>query len=94
MKLWILRPIEDLPDNDNPWEPWYDKSFGFVVRAKTEKEAREYADGNAGDENRGKFLSQKTADTKEPWKDDKYSTCIELTKTGEIGVIITDFARA
>ncbi len=94
MKLWLLRPVEKLPNDDNPWEPWYDKAFGFVVRAKTEKDAREFAHKKAGDENRGEFLGNKNANTREPWKDKKYSTCIELTKNGELGVIIQDFASA
>ena len=94
MKLWLLRPIQDLPDNDNPWEPWYDKAFGFVVRAKNEKEAREFAHQDAGEENRGEFLFKKTANTTEPWKNEKYSTCIELKKDGDAGVIIQDSASA
>lgn len=36
MKLWLLRPVVGLDENDNPWWPWYDKAFGFVVRAETE----------------------------------------------------------
>ena len=33
MKLWLLKPIKR-------WTVWYDKAFGFVVRAATEDEAR------------------------------------------------------
>lgn len=86
MKLWILRPVEGLDKKDNPWEPWYDKAFGFVVRAETEDEA--------GDENLGKFLSAKTANTNQPWKEAKYSTCTELLAEGEAGVVMQDFAAA
>ena len=50
MKLWILRPIEGSPY----WEPWYDKAFGFVVRAKDEKEARMIAYRDQGDEEIGR----------------------------------------
>ncbi len=74
MKLWILTPVKGLDKKDNPWEPWYDKAFGFVVRAETEEEAREFAHSNAGDENRGESLSTKTTNTDQPWKDAKYST--------------------
>lgn len=35
MKLWLLRPIET--EGPNLWDPWYDKAFGFVVRAKNGK---------------------------------------------------------
>ena len=94
MKLWILRPVEGLDKKDNPWEPWYDKSFGFVVRAETEDEACALAHAEAGDENLGEFLSTKTADTNQPWKDAKYSTCTELLAEGEAGVVMSNFAAA
>jgi hypothetical protein len=94
MKLWLLRPVDGLPDGDNPWEPWYDKSFGFVVRCESEKEAREIAHENAGDENRGRFLDREIARTTSPWLDTKYSTCVELTAEGAPGLVINDFAAA
>ena len=94
MKLWLLRPINGLAKNNNPWEPWYDKAFGFVVRAETEEQAREFAHANAGGENRGMFLSKKTSNTKQPWKDEKYSICTELLPDGEPGVVMQDFAAA
>ena len=94
MKVYELIPVENLPLNDNPWEPWYDKNFGFIIRGENEKEAREIANENAGDENRGEFLREKTANTKTPWLDEKYSTCIEISGNGEKGLIMQDFARA
>lgn len=94
MKLWILRPVEGLNRGDNPWEPWYDKAFGFVIRAASEQDARKFAHEGAGSENRGEFLDRKIADTKSPWLDPKYSTCEELASSGEEGVIIQDFASA
>lgn len=94
MKLWILRPVENLPIGDNPWEPWYDKCFCFVVRSETEEEARKLAHENAGDENRGEFQGEKIADTKSPWLDAKYSTCVELTAEGDTGVVLSDFHDA
>jgi len=93
MKLWLLRPIEGLEDN-NPWEPWYDKSLGFVVREETEDQARQFAHANAGDENRGMFLGWQISNTKTPWLDAKYSTCEELTAEGDPGVIMQDFRAA
>lgn len=84
MKLWLLRPVKDLPDGDNPWEPWYDKCFGFVVRAKTEDDARQIAHAEAGDENRKST----------PWLDPKYSTCEPLVNKGDAGMIIQDVASA
>ncbi len=94
MKLWILRPVDCLVDGDNPWEPWFDKAFGFVVRAKSEKEARILAHNDAGDENRGEFLNNQIAKTKSPWLDSKYSTCKELSSDGDSVVVIRDFASA
>ena len=82
-KLWILQPNEGLP-NDNPWKPWYDKAFGFVVRANTEDAARQFAHDDAGDENRDMS----------PWLDPKYTSCIELSKAGDIGIVLRDFAAA
>lgn len=89
MKLWILRPVESLSDSESPWEPWYDKAFGFVVLAADEKEARRLADKEAGDENR-----DNDCNTIHPWLESKYSTCIELLVEGEPRVIIRDFASA
>lgn len=94
MKLFKLRPMENLAENDDPWVPWYDKCFGFIIRAKTEEEARKIAHKNAGDENRGEFMGEKISNTKTPWLDDTYSTCVELEKDGESGVIIEDYRSA
>lgn len=90
MKLWLLRPMENLPGDDDPWKPWYDKVFGFVVRAKNELEARKLGDANADHENRGTFLYKKTSNTLHPWLDEKYASCTELTNNGEPGVVIAE----
>ena len=94
MRLWLLRPQEGLTDGDNPWDPWYDKAFGFVVRAETEEEARSLAHIKAGDENRGEFSGAKISYTTEPWKDAKYSSCFELLPEGAAGVVMQDFRSA
>ena len=94
MKLWLLRPVDGLKKNDNPWEPWYDKAFGFVVRAETEEEARALAHADAGDENRDTFMGSKVADTNQPWMNAQYSTCVELLPEGAAGVVMKDFAGA
>lgn len=36
IKLWILEPVEDLEGKEDPWDPWFDKAVGFIVRAATE----------------------------------------------------------
>jgi len=94
MKLFELRPKKNLPYNDNPWKPWYDKVFGFIVRAETEAEARKYADVNAREENIGEFLGEKMSETKHPWLDENYSTCIEMNSDGNAGVIMLEFLGA
>ena len=83
MKLWLLRPIE----GDALWSPWYDKAFGFVVRAKCEADARLLAHRAGGDEVRKKDKD------KSAWSAE-HSTCVELTAKGEVGIIIKDFAAA
>lgn len=82
MHLWLLRPCEGLPKEESPWEPWYDKAFGFVVRAETEDQARKMAAGKAGDER------------PRAWTNPLYSTCRPLMIDGEAGVILSDFQSA
>ncbi len=84
MKLWLVRPKpeEEIDSQDYPWKPWYDKSFGFVVRAENMKKAREIASQKAGDEKA------------EAWLDPKYSSCVRLTDKGKEGIILQDFAAA
>ena len=81
MKLWLLRPIHG-HDEWGPWKPWYDKTFGFVVRAETEDEARLLASKQAGDEGHHAWM--------EPFE----STCVELTADGPAGVVIQDHCSA
>jgi len=85
MKLWLLSAREDLKDGNNPWECWYDKSFGFVIRAEDETEARSMADQCGGDE------KHTFADA---WLSAEYSTCVELTAEGESDIIIDDYRNA
>lgn len=88
MSLWLLRPNDYGHDDGwvgaagSPWEKWYDKAFGFVVRAETENEARRMAQEQSGDE----------GDT--AWLSSEFSTCTELTADGEAAVVIRDFAAA
>ena len=85
MKLWILRPAEGLADEDNPWEPWYDRVFGFVVRAEDEGHARKLADEESGDEKDRYEFPRRF-----PWLDSKYSTCEELLAEGAVGIVMND----
>ena len=86
MKLWLLRPSEKLSRDDSPWVPWYDKTFGFVVRAETEEKARIIAQSNAG--------MEEYAAGGPVWINEEYSTCIELLPVGEPGMIIEDHSAA
>ena len=78
MKLWIVRAR----DGHDVWNPWYDKAFGFVVRAGTEEEARTLASFVHGAEGR------------EPWLDATASTCEELTGDGAAEVVMADVHNA
>jgi hypothetical protein len=75
MQLWLLQPVEI-------WEPWYDKAFGFVVRAESEDEARRFASAKEGDEG------------KDVWLDPTLTTCEPLVAGGEPGIILRDFWSA
>ena len=92
MKIFELRPKQDLDKNDNPWEPWYDKCFGFIVRAETEVKARKYAAKNAGDEDKSEYVDGKYIRINHVWLEEKYSTCVELNSEGDAGIIMIDFS--
>jgi len=85
MELWELSPNEGRTEGKDPWTPWYDKAFGFVVRAENETQARQFAHEVAGDEN---------SDGTNPWLSAAYSTCKPLSDAGEPGVVMRDFASA
>ena len=78
MELWLLRPI----DESTCWTPWYDKAFGFVVRAETEDDARHIAASRSGDEEAA------------AWLDDTISSCVPPTGDGEVGVVMRDFCSS
>lgn len=83
MKLWILGIKPHLAKNDDPWyHPW-DTNMGFVIRARSEDEARLLASQQSGDEQNWNGGS--------PWLSVRYTTCDELQVDGEIGVVLTDF---
>ena len=94
MKLWILRPRGGLNKDDNPWEPWFDKAFGFVVRAPTEVDARRLASMRAGNECQRVIDCYAGFAPVPAWTDPKYSTCAELLPDGEAEIIMRDFAGA
>lgn len=92
MRLWLLRPVEPRTGERDPWKPWYDKAFGFVVRADTEALARECASKQTGDED---YYGKKHPEyAGSVWCDPVYTTCVELTADGESGIVMQDFHSA
>jgi len=87
MALWLLEARDDLEDGNNPWSPWYDKTFGMVIRADSEKKARELGQRNTNsDENREGIGT--------PWLKKEYSKCTGLFPGGIKKVILVDFHSA
>ena len=83
MKLWLLRPHAHIAVRgykNSPWDPWYDKCFGLVIRAETEDAARQLAFASEFDEGWGKRA----------WLDKEQSICEELLPEGEPEIIIED----
>jgi hypothetical protein len=79
MKLWLLRPVNEALE---PWMPWYDRMFGFVVRASDEPRARLLASSKAGDEG------------PEAWLSPAHSTCVELRPDGQEAIVMEDYNSA
>ena len=90
MKLWLLRPKDGSPH----WDKWYDKAFGFVVRAETEQRARELAADEAGAEDWSESSSRDDEHQHNPWLISGCSTCEELSAGGSEEVVVRDFASA
>lgn len=84
MKLWLLKPIV-LEGREDPWKPWYDKTFGMLIRAETETAARKLATSKADDEARYML---------DVWERSEYASCIELCNEGPVGLIIKDLMSA
>jgi hypothetical protein len=77
MRLWILRPVNE---ESAPWEPWFDRAFGFVIGAGDEDAARQLAASDCGDEG------------PEAWLDPALSSCQELVASE--GILMRDFQAA
>lgn len=90
--LWLLKPRDDIEGKD-PWNPWYDKAFGFVVSARDEAEARQIANAHGGDEV-GPVRNNVYRTGGNPWLDERFSTCERLVAPNEATVIMRDYARA
>jgi hypothetical protein len=75
MKLWVLRATEEAGNRDLQG---YDTFDSMVVRAETEKEARELAQ-------KENYVNDNL------WIDPLLSTCEPLNYDGEIGIIIASY---
>lgn len=97
MQLWLLRPrVVARLEHDDPWEPWYDKCFGFVIRAETEEDARALAQDEGNGETVGKEWDEKCERWNRipAWTDPKFSSCVPLTNDGDVEVIMYDVHAA
>jgi hypothetical protein len=96
MKIWLLKPVDHLPDRMSPWFPGGNTIHGFVVRASSEEKARSIADENAGWENSGKSWNSLARQnilgkSEHPWLDPELSICVELIADGKEEVILKDY---
>jgi len=78
MKLSLLKAI----DGAKEFEPWFEKSFGHVVRARNEEKAIILASTECGDEG------------KDVWLNDKITSCEILTAKGEEEHILLEIRTA
>ena len=93
MKLWILKSKDPPEGKEDPWVPWYNKAFGFVIRAKTEKQARKLANDNGGSET-GEISHVIYRTGGDPWLDPEFSSCEELQSKGKSEVIMKNYKSA
>jgi hypothetical protein len=98
MKLWLITARKDLDENNDPWKPKYSKAFGFVVRAETEKDARNSLDiDNIGEECYSEYDSDGVYTMEvcsfNPWLDSDFSDCKELFNEGISEIILRSFVN-
>jgi len=86
--LWILEPRHDLAEDDNPWEPFFDRCFGIVVEAGDEQAAR--AIGHASCVGTDETILR----DRRVFLDPKYTTCVELNPSGQERLIMASFQFA
>lgn len=90
MSLWLLRPV-GYEEEKYSWVDDYDVCEGFVIRAKTEEEARQIADKCGGDENMSGSGFRKAPPKNRPWLHPEMTTCTKITGRGKSELIICDF---
>jgi hypothetical protein len=83
--IWILEKRDDLPDGDDPWEPWYDRCFGLVIEASDESSARAIAHESCVTD------YQTILRDRQVFLDPMYTKCLKLEPTGHERTILADF---
>lgn len=83
MKLWLLRALDNLPRDRDPWREAHGRVFGFVIRAETEEEARQIASWHRGAEDRSRWMDDPSV-----WQNPKLTTCTELMPDGDAGLVM------
>lgn len=58
MRVWLLRPVENLPRDDDPWDEWWERTHRLVVRAPDKDTSRRLAH----EATRGQYTAQEPAD--------------------------------
>lgn len=94
MNLYLIKPIKKgsklNPFEGTPWDPWWNKCFGAVMRAGSEAEARQImSDSEYVGDAESKLLKQ-------AWLDESQSkvTCLAEGVSGEKEIILSDFRQA
>lgn len=87
MNIYILKPIST--EAGSKWHPWYDKTFGMIVSADSEGEARYLANENSCGEDGGWGVD----DNYGVWLNEKQTTC-KILEANESEVIMKDFRGA
>jgi len=83
VRLWLLGVTE----SGERIKPRYDVFDGWVVRAPSEREAREIAQSRGGDEV-GSYFDK---DNRHFWTDPDLTTCVPLTEDGAAGAVLGSF---
>jgi hypothetical protein len=78
MKLYLLKPRKEKPEDAE--SGICETYIGFIIRAKNEASARKMANEKA-----------RCCLVKDEWLDPSYTSCIELLKSDEEGIILSSF---